>query len=292
LKKLPMEVLAAVERIRKDRQSGASQLTLSSLEALRLASVMVEARSLEEFLGKLRLVGCLLSEAKSSMVSIANMAGRLLWELGKAAVESLAEARRLASSLSLKLAGEYREALGKAAFEASRLMAGVKAVATCSYSSLVLEAFQAAVNNGLSFRVLAAESKVKGISHGRNLAAEASSLGLKTEVYLDSRISRMMEEASLVLLGADAVLPDGSVINGSPSLKLSREAQRRNRPLYVVCDSFKISPSPMKAGEGFDIVPPELVESLIMEEGKTVFSMVKRKALEAENFKRALKKRE
>jgi len=275
LERLPAEVLAVVDRVKRDRRSGASQLTLLSLEALRLASAEVEADSLREFFGKLRLVGCLLSEAKPSMVSIANIAGRLLWELEKAAVESLSEARRLALNLSLKLAGGYREALRKAAFEASRLMAGVKAVATCSYSSLVLEAFRVAVENGLSFRVLAAESKVKGLSHGRNLAAKASSLGLKAEVHPDSKLSRMVKEASLVLLGADAVLPDGSIINGSPSLKLAGEAQREARSLYVVCDSFKISPSPMKAEEGFDLVPRELVGSLITEEGKTAFSMVR-----------------
>jgi translation initiation factor eIF-2B subunit delta len=287
LKRLPAEVLAVVDRVRRDRWSGASQLTLLSLEALKLASEKLEATDHREFMEKLRLVGCLLSEAKPSMVSIANMAGKLLLKLEKAKLQDLWNARRTAVNLSLRLAEEYREALERAALEASKLMVGVQAVATCSYSSLILKAFKAAAERGLSFKVLIAESRVKGISHGVNLAGKVSNIGLNVGVFPDDKLNEMVRKGSLVLLGADAVLPDGSIINGMPSLKLAVEAQSQGKPVYVACDSTKISPSSMKPDEGFDLVPSKLVKALIIEKGKINLKMIRKTALEVKGLRRA-----
>lgn len=287
MKRLPAEVLAVVDRVRRDRWSGASQLTLLSLEALKLASEKLEATDHREFMEKLRLVGCLLSEAKPSMVSIANMAGKLLLKLEKAKLQDLWNARRTAVNLSLRLAEEYREALERAALEASKLMVGVQAVATCSYSSLILKAFKAAAERGLSFKVLIAESRVKGISHGVNLAGKVSNIGLNVGVFPDDKLNEMVRKGSLVLLGADAVLPDGSIINGMPSLKLAVEAQSQGKPVYVACDSTKISPSSMKPDEGFDLVPSKLVKALIIEKGKINLKMIRKTALEVKGLRRA-----
>jgi len=288
LKRLPAEVLAVVDKIRKDKWSGASQLTLLSLEALKLASEKLEATNPREFMEKLRLVGYLLSEAKPSMVSIANMAGKLLLKLEKAKLQDLWNTRRTAVNLSLRLAEEYRETLEKAALEASKLMMGAQAVATCSYSSLILKAFKAAAERGLNFKVLIAESRVKGISHGVNLAGKVSNIGLNVRVFPDNRLNEMVKEVSLVLLGADTVLPDGSIINGMPSLKLAMEAQSQGKPVYVVCDSAKISPSSMKPDEGFDLVSSKLVKALIIEKGKVNLKMVRKNSLESRRFKSAL----
>jgi translation initiation factor eIF-2B subunit delta len=269
---IPKEAYEIIKRIREDKVSGASQLTALSLEALKSTLKNFSGEKFEELFGSLRTTARLLTEAKPTMPSIANISNKLLWRIRekprKLGRFSLREAKRLCEEELLKIALEYREKLGKTAENGSKLISEDDSIATCSYSSIIIEAFRIAKNEELRFKVLAASSISGSISHGLNLAEKLSQLGVKVQVYPDSMIGEMVKEASMVMLGADAILPDGSIINGEPSLRLALEAKQKAKPLYVVCDSMKISPVKIPIQEGFDLVNKDLIKNLVMEDGK------------------------
>ncbi len=282
--RLPEEVLDAIDRIRRDRVSGASQLTRASLETLKLASEKAAGENFEEFFGSLRAAVRLLVKAKPTMASIANVSAIFLWKVkektSKLKPFSLAEARRISLEEALSLIAEYDGRLRRTILNGSKLIGEGEKVATCSYSSILVEVFRVAKSRRVNFRVLVAASTHRGVSHGENLAKKLSEFGVPAKVYPDSSIGEMLEEASLVMLGTDTILADGSIVNGKPSLRLAIEAEKRFKPLYVICDSLKISVKPPRIEEGFDLVDRNLIRAIITEEGKLKPERLKRKVEE------------
>ena len=73
------------------------------------------------------------------------------------------------------------------------------------------------------------------------------------------------------LIGADAVYPGASVVNGAPSLGLARWCADRRLAFYVVCDSLKLSAQAAKESaalpRGLERIPMRYVTSLITERG-------------------------
>ncbi|MCX6002780.1 MAG: hypothetical protein NTY79_09695, partial [Chloroflexi bacterium] len=62
------------------------------------------------------------------------------------------------------------------------------------------------------------------------------------------------------------------LINGEPSLELALVAARKEKPLYVICETAKFDARGFLTGlhqpeTGFDMVPLELVSSIINERG-------------------------
>ncbi|GAH63360.1 unnamed protein product, partial [marine sediment metagenome] len=86
----------------------------------------------------------------------------------------------------------------------------------------------------------------------------------------DIAIKDCITEVRKVLVGADSVLRDGSLINGLPTYELALAAKGK-LPFYVVCETLKFNPrvssTQVKLEEGFDLTPPELITGIITEAG-------------------------
>ena len=265
----PSPILTQIERIRRNRVSGASQLALESLKTLRLAVESFPAESLRELLGGLKEVCLQVYRAKPSMASLAHLAGKFLWRL-KASIReeaTLEENRTVALRILREMEKEFLGGLRKAAVEGSKLVCEGSLVATCSYSSMVAESLRLAKLRNVKFKVLVAESRLGNLKHGSRLAEQLSKNGIESQVFPDHRLGRLVEKASMVLLGADGIQPDGTFVNGFPSLALVREAAKLDKPIYVVCDSSKTSPFLLEVKEGFDVIPLKLVRGVATERG-------------------------
>ena len=71
--------------------------------------------------------------------------------------------------------------------------------------------------------------------------------------------------ADAVVVGADAVFEDGSVVNAAGT----RELAARGLPLLVLAETLKLVPTPPRVPEdaAFDLTPAELVRAILTEEG-------------------------
>lgn len=174
--------------------------------------------------------------------------------------------QRAAKTLVVK----SRSATRRAARRAADLISDGDVVITCSYSAAVLKSFEAAKKQGRLFSVIAARSEGKdGRSYGEAMARKLASAGIPAEVVPDDALESAAARASLALVGADTVMPDGAIINGAPTLRLAQAAKRRAVPFYVVCETSKFlagRDAPMLE-EGFEVVPGELVDGIITERG-------------------------
>lgn len=93
---------------------------------------------------------------------------------------------------------------------------------------------------GLSVIVCESRPLCEGVAMAQRLAAA----GLHVTVITDAQAGVFVEEADLVLLGADAVTPAG-VVNKVGSRLLALAAKAAGVPVVAVTDSLKVSPGPV-----------------------------------------------
>lgn len=107
--------------------------------------------------------------------------------------------------------------------------------------------------------------------------------GIKSTVIPDSAIGFYMEKVDLVVVGAEAVVKNGGIINRIGCYPLAVCAKAVNKPFYVLVESYKFSqlyplkqediPTKLKFRgncEGIpevDYTPPNLVTLLITDLG-------------------------
>ena len=126
----------------------------------------------------------------------------------------------------------------------------------------------------------------QGLGDGLALAKRLGERNLAVEIVPDGALPVVVDGANAVLIGADQVLEDGSVINRCSSFSLALAARYHNVPLYVVCRQMKLTGrtdahiEELETGfqnlpNGvtgyapiFDVTPPDLIDGIITENGQ------------------------
>lgn len=128
-----------------------------------------------------------------------------------------------------------------AAFTESLIGTG-RRVVTCSFSGTVHKTLVA----------LEPSETIIGEGHplgdGLRSAEHLASMGLNVTVVPDGALATFVRDADAVVVGADQVLMDGSVVNRASTLTLALAAAHYAVPVYVVCHSIKFSGLPSAAG--------------------------------------------
>jgi translation initiation factor eIF-2B subunit delta/methylthioribose-1-phosphate isomerase len=233
-----------VELIEKDDSHGASWLAREAVEAV------CEAVELGEdpiALGQ-RIV-----RARPAMGAIAGALGRVLAS-GRSDEQILEEARALI---------EARERAGKAiAVLLSPHLSGV--VMTHSNSATVQEA----VEHTPPDRVVCTVSDPGG--EGRELAEALRGSELAVDIVDDTDAEHAVGSVDLLLLGADTVFRDGSLVNKVGTVGLAKAAKKAGVSVIVACEVIKLAPEdPRSPGEKrFDLTGPEDIDLFVTEEGE------------------------
>jgi translation initiation factor 2B subunit (eIF-2B alpha/beta/delta family) len=245
-------VAPSVETVTENDENGSAYITGRALEVLRDTAA---TGTVEE----VRAVARRLVEARPSMSVVGNRVAR-------AAVGETTEEIERAAHTGI---AEGCRADERAASNAAERIDGCEKVVTLSRSGTVARALEEA---SLSEAVVA-ESLPGG--EGVGFAEE---LDLRTHVVPDSCVAGEVENADAVLVGADAVLPDGNAVNKVGSLAAALAARHFDVPFLVVTSADKIAPADEDEYENeyvevhgshvpiFERVPSELVET-ITEEG-------------------------
>ena len=258
-------VAPTVETVRGDETHGSAWISVRALEALRdraatadsMASVVAVARELRD--------------ARPSMAAVANRVNRVL-----------ATAERTPEAVRERAEGAAIDALdaddAAAALAAERCGASV---VTLSRSGTVLAALRAAEPS-----VLIGESRPA--REGVDVASELAGAGVEVTLTTDAALAGELADSAptAVLVGADAVLADGSVVNKVGTRGLALSAVREDVPVYVVAAADKVRSDERFHGEAgdaadlyegsapvtvsnpiFDRTPADLVDAVLTERG-------------------------
>jgi translation initiation factor eIF-2B subunit delta len=136
----------------------------------------------------------------------------------------------------------------------------------------VLRALELGFKGGRGFEVYATES-YPGME-GRQLSKELIGLGVPVTLIADSAVSSIIENVGLVLVGADSVLRDGSLVHKNGTRHIGVAAEERGIPVYSACETVKFSiqdflgERPEFPATLFDVTPAEFVSGYVTEEGR------------------------
>jgi translation initiation factor 2B subunit (eIF-2B alpha/beta/delta family) len=238
-------VLAArVERIAADETHGSSWLAREAV-----AAVVEAAQRGEDPLALARE----LVRARPDIGAIAGALGRVLVagrtteQLVEEAEALIGSRERAAATIAVLLRPELEERI----------------VMTHSASATAREA----LIHGGPGRVVCTVSEPVG--EGRAFAAELAEAGLTTEVVADGDAEHAVGTVDILLLGADTVFRDGSLLNKIGTSSLAKAATKRNVPVIVACEVLKVAPAdPHQPDEGrVDLTPPDRIARYVTEEG-------------------------
>lgn len=256
-------VEATARALAQDRQRGARELAAAALGQLALAADRSPMR--------LRASACYLARARPAVPAIA-----------LAVAHAYARARSVPHAASAIQA--FRQAMGDALREAAACAAGQLpsgAVLTYSRSSSVTAALLAR----RPARVLVSEGRPG--QEGVALARELTEAGVPVTLAADVALPALVAEAEAVVVGADALLADGSFLNKTGTFPLALAARRFGVPFYVVAETWKVLPPrvaplveeweldvPAMGGAGvgvsfrpFETTPGTLVTAYLTEDG-------------------------
>ncbi|HLZ06974.1 MAG TPA: nicotinamide-nucleotide amidohydrolase family protein [Chloroflexota bacterium] len=276
---LAPSVEARIEAIRSDATHGASWLSRQALAAVALAAE-APADGPESLMTAIRAALDSAAAARPEMIPIRYWVERL-----RRAVDDLSGTTSESTALKLAvvakandLIAESEETNRRAAANAIVRLAPDSTIFTASYSQTVVDSISQAGKAGKLNRVLIAESiDPSGHVYGRLLAAAVGDTVPRVDVVPDAEISRYAGDVDRIWLGVDTVLPDGSLLNGTPSLALARAAHAAGKPVELIGESAKIDfpgfdvqsqPTPLPSGPaGMERVPSDLIDLMIAEDG-------------------------
>jgi len=108
---------------------------------------------------------------------------------------------------------------------------------------------------------------------GKQLAKDLIDIRVPVKLIADSTVNTIIPDIDIVIVGADTVLANGSVINKIGTSKIANVAKKNETPFLAVCESTKFSAANF-LGERtqiveklFDLTPPEYVSKVVTESG-------------------------
>ncbi|WP_338741092.1 NUDIX domain-containing protein [Haloplanus salilacus] len=258
-------VAPTVETVAEDTTHGSAWLSVRALEVLR------DRAAVAEDYASVAAVAEDLRTARPSMAAVVARIDRVM-----------AAAERSPNAVRERADTVAREALdaGESAATNAAGRCG-DAVVTLSRSGTVRTALELARP-----AVLIGESRPGG--EGVDVAVELADAGLDVTLTTDTALPVELAEREVdaALVGADAVLADGSVVNKVGTRGLALAAAREGVPLWVVADTAKIRPDerahtetadPTDVYDGdapvtvatsvFDRTPADLVAGVVTERG-------------------------
>jgi methylthioribose-1-phosphate isomerase len=266
-----------LEAIAADKSDGATSLALRGLDALEALSAELPAER-DPALTRIAQLAERLDRLRPSMAAIGVQAVLALARTRSLTTQGLAPQAALRQAIRVE-----RETLGQANLTIANLAVkelGAGGVfVTCSWSVTAARCLVAIEPERI--RIGEGHRMGDGLKAAKWLAAR----GLEVEVLPDAALPGAVEGARAVLVGADQVLIDGSVVNRCSTFSMALAARHFEVPFFVACQRIKLGGKPSAQIEEapglfgvlpegvssrvplFDLTPAGLVDGVLTESG-------------------------
>jgi translation initiation factor 2B subunit (eIF-2B alpha/beta/delta family)/8-oxo-dGTP pyrophosphatase MutT (NUDIX family) len=266
-------VFVSVDGLARDRVRGASALGRQALELLSVTADTSQAAGIEELFCDLLIIASRLRFAQPGMAILKNLVGLLLYQvnLKRHISFSIVEFKNLIHSLVKEVSERSKNSSEDASRNAASILPEDGAVLTHSYSSTALRALELGMKSGKKFQVYSTES-YPGLE-GKELAKALVALGVSVRLVTDAAVGKLIQDVDLVLVGADSVMKDGSLLHKIGTRPIAAAANERNIPVYCVCETTKFSAADLLgepaqySEELFDLTPANFISKFITEAG-------------------------
>jgi len=136
----------------------------------------------------------------------------------------------------------YKAATEEALQEIAQLFANIvvngDVILTHSFTKSALYALENAAQSGKRFSVICTESRP--LCEGAYLATRLASLGIQATVITDAAMAHYLPRCTKVIVGADALYTDGTIVNKMGTLPVAILARTFNKPVYALAITSKL----------------------------------------------------
>ena len=252
----------ALEDVRKDNVSGASELSRKAASVFLSFALENAAESKEEYFRGLLKLGAELVAAQPHMASIFNLVNSILYS-----VEELLPVRQTSqlATLTREKAEEFvQNSLSSVQLIAERgepLVQEGSTILTLSASGSILAILRRAKERGRSFRVVVCESRP--MLEGQLLARFLGNAKIPVTLIADAAMGHFAKDADFYLVGADSV-SEKVFVNKIGTFYLCLLSSEYDVPLYVACERSKFISRdwrlfPLAGGNPGEILDRELL---------------------------------
>jgi ribose 1,5-bisphosphate isomerase len=285
------EVEATAAEIEDMEIRGAATIAAAAAGALGTQAEASEADDPAQFRAELRRAARELYETRPTAVSLPNALRFVLAEMEGETVEELRTSVRRASEQFRSDLDSAQERLGR--IGANRFQDGDVIMTHC-HSTDALATVEHAVEDGKHLEAVVKETRPR--NQGQITAQQLRELGVPVTLIVDSAAHRYLNDVDHVLVGADSIAADGSVINKIGTSGLAVNARDRGTPIVVAAQTIKLHPDtltghtveiemrdetevidperraeigdPAVANPAFDVTPPRHVDAIVTEKGQ------------------------
>jgi len=233
----PMDqVLETAEKIRSMEVRGAGRIATAAAASLRDFSMTLEVKSLDEFNAELENAANLLLKTRPTAVSLSN-AIRMVRKYKAEDVDGARQAVVLNANNFIENSQKAVEKIGQ--IGSRRIRDGDTVLTHCN-SQAAISVISAAHNSGKKIKVIATESRPR--FQGITTIGMLDKLGIETELIVDSAARSVMNEVDLVVVGADVITANGTLVNKIGTAQIALCAREARTSFMVAAETYKFSP--------------------------------------------------
>jgi translation initiation factor 2B subunit (eIF-2B alpha/beta/delta family) len=248
------EFQSALDAFNANREQGASELARRALRILAGSASSIPATTTAELMALLDEQANSLVAARPSMAPVNNLLNQWLEGVRKHSELELRLMRGAAVEEAEALIQHSEAAVLEVAQRTAHYLGPGRTLFTHSLSSTVAAVFEQLRERLV--RAIITESRP--LQEGYLLAGELSEWGIPTTLITEAQAGLFIGEADAVVMGADSLLPDGSLVNKAGSYLVALAAREQNVPFYVCCESFKRRTAEMGEPVLEEMAPVEL----------------------------------
>ena len=285
------EVESTATAIAEMEIRGAATIADAAAAALATSARESDADSPEAFRASMREAARTLYDTRPTAVSLPNALRFVLHGMSGTTVESLRQS-------VVDRAERFQRDLDVAQSKLGRVGAGRirdgDVVMTHCHSTDAMACIEAAVDDGKHVEAIVKETRPR--QQGHITARELRDLGVPVTLVVDNAAHRYLNDADHVLVGADSIAADGSVINKIGTSGLAVSARDRGTPIMVAAQTIKLHPDTLTGqaveiemrdesevvddetrrdigdievrNPAFDVTPPRHVDAIVTERGQ------------------------
>ena len=270
---------------------GAATIARETAQAMEAQAADAEAETPEAFRATMRETARTLHDARPDDDSLSNALRYIFQRIDGETVEAVRESTTSAARTFQENIEHAREELGQIG---SRRLRDGDTVMVHSHSADALATVNHALNADKDIDAIVKETRPR--KQGHIAAQQLQEWGVEVTLIVDNAARRYLDEVDHVIVGADRIAADGSVINRIGTSDLAVIARERGVPVTVAAQTLRLHPDSLtghsvdiemredrevldeptreQIGEitvenpAFDVTPPRYVDAIVTERGQ------------------------
>ncbi|MCL2135390.1 MAG: S-methyl-5-thioribose-1-phosphate isomerase [Candidatus Bathyarchaeota archaeon] len=277
------------EKISTLEVKGARNATIAAIHALQMLAKQTTAENKHSLLNELTQAQQLLFNTRETEPLMRNAICYLIKQIQKSSDKKISELCTLLVTKADKFLNDLdisRELTAE--IGATKIKNNMTIFTHCN-SSTVTQMLIKAKQADKNFKVICTETRPA--FQGRNTASELIKHNIETTIIVDSASQVFIPKTDFIVVGADAITPNGDIVNKIGTNGLAVLAHEAQKPFYVVSELLKFDPttfyselegveqrSPAEVWQdapnginvrnpAFDVTPHKYIHNLICEKG-------------------------